>query len=42
MTNLQGGTPPRVTREQILLWTPVALGGVVALAAAVLMLKQLG
>jgi len=38
MTNLQGGTPPRVTREQILLWTPVALGGVVALAAAVLML----
>jgi len=38
MTNLQGGTPARVTREQILLWTPVALGGVVALAAAVLML----
>lgn len=38
MTNFQGGTPARVTREQILLWTPVALGGVVALAAAVLML----
>jgi len=38
MTNFQGGTPARVTREQILLWTPVALGGVVALAAAALML----
>jgi len=38
MTNFQGGTPARVTREQILLWTPVALGGVVALAVAVLML----
>jgi type IV pilus assembly protein PilO len=38
MTNFQGGTPARITREQILLWTPVALGGVVALAAAVLML----
>ena len=38
MTNFQGGTPARVTREQILLWTPVALGGGVALAAAVLML----
>ena len=38
MTNFQGGTPARVTREQILLWTPVALGGVVALAAAALLL----
>jgi type IV pilus assembly protein PilO len=38
MTNFQGGTPARVSREQILLWTPVALGGVVALATAVLML----
>ena len=38
MTNFQGGTPARVTREQILLWTPVALGGVVAIAAAALLL----
>lgn len=35
MTNFQGGaTGQRVTREQVLLWSPVALGGLLALLAA--------
>ena len=38
MTNFQAAPPARVSRELILLWTPVALGGVVAIAAAALLL----
>ena len=38
MTNFQAAPPARVSRELILLWTPVALGGVAAIAAAVLLL----
>lgn len=38
MTNFQAAPPARVSRELILLGTPVALGGVVAIAAAALLL----
>jgi type IV pilus assembly protein PilO len=38
MTNFQAAPPARVSRELILLWTPVALGGVAAIAAAALLL----
>ena len=33
MTNFQGGASRRVTREQVLLWSPVVLGSVLAIAA---------
>jgi len=33
MTNFQGGVTRRVTREQVLLWSPVSLGALLALAA---------
>lgn len=38
MTNFQGATTARVTREQVLLWTPVLLGVVLAAAAGGLLL----
>ncbi|MFM7652607.1 MAG: hypothetical protein ACKO5M_06770 [Vulcanococcus sp.] len=38
MTNFQGGVSRRVTREQVLLWSPVILGAVLALAAGGLLL----
>ena len=38
MTNFQGGATRRVTREQVLLWSPVILGTVLSLAAGGLLL----
>ena len=38
MTNFQGDAPPRLTREQVLLWGPALLGGLLAAAAAGLLL----
>ena len=38
MTNFQGTPPSRLSREQVLLWGPVLVGGVLAAAVAGLML----
>ena len=38
MTNFQGGAPSRLTREQVLLWGPALLGGLLAAVAAGLLL----
>ena len=38
MTNFQGGVSRRVTREQVLLWSPVLLGSVLSIAVGGLLL----